>query len=784
VKFDIPGRAFITGRGRLPSCFGAPLPVFIPRLPHPRTSSLSRKYSAETGEGSSLSVRAKWFLGLLVPIAGIYFILRFSPYPDYVKFRDSKYSLPVYGRQGTLLAVLPLEDGLRRQALALNSLTEEQISIILDSEDGRFYFHPGVDPMALVRASFLYLRSGEIKSGGSTITMQLARIIASGSAGFKGKLLEMFNALRLETRMSKKDILERYITHLPFGRNVEGLESAAYYFFGKKAVELTEEELIILMMIPRQPSDFNPLKNREANREAVVRTIPRIDAELSSFRMNEAYSRLAEHTPSWPSKAPHFIEFIKKGLTTEDWRMGAPISTSLDCNFQTASEIRLREAVESAEENRISNGAVLAIENSTGKILAYQGSVDFFDEKTQGQIDGVRILRQPGSTLKPFLYAYALEKGYTTSTPLPDIPMEFGNQEIYVPENFNERYNGPVRLSVALGSSLNIPAAYLAERLGVESFIRKLLDAGFTSLEHQGELGIGIVLGNGEVTLWELVQGFSLFSRGGAVIPLSYALNAEKPDGRRVYSVSVAENIRGILSNRENRILGFGRSSPLDVDFEAIFKTGTSNQFNNIWALGSTQDITVGVWMGNFSGETVIGEHGSSLPARLVVSLLEDFHQEGFFDWQVDFHTETICSISGYRASSECMYTVRERYIEETELPVCTWHRGEELYLPMEYAQWIHFHGLDYKLDDSYAPLRIFQPSDGAVFFLDPTLPEESQVMPIWVIGNQDAVLSINGERVFEGRAPFTYYHSIEKGRFSIEVSNEVFKRVSRVLVK
>jgi len=729
-----------------------------------------------------LSVRKRWTLSLLVLAAGIYSILRFSPYPDYLKFKDSRYSLPVYSRQGTLLAVLPLEEGLRRQKLSLNSLSDRQISIILKNEDSRFYFHPGVDPIALARACYLYLKSGEFKSGGSTITMQLARIISSGSTGLKGKLLEVLNALRLETRMSKKEILNSYITHLPFGRNVEGVESAAYYFFGKKAAELTNEELMILMMIPRQPVDFNPLENREANREAIIRTLPRVDIDLSFSLIEEAYNGLT--APLWPSKAPHFIEFIRKELTPEDWQMGAPILTSLADDFQIAVENKLEEIVESAKDNRISNGAVLAIENSTGKILAYQGSVDFFNDEIQGQIDGVRILRQPGSALKPFLYAYALEKGYTVSTPLPDIPMEFGHQEIYIPKNYNQRYNGPVRLSVALGSSLNIPATYLGERLGVKPFIRKLVASGFTSLEHQEHLGLGIVLGNGEVTLWELVRGFSLFSRGGVLIPLSYKLDTEKAVGRQVYSVSVAESLRSILSNRKNRILGFGRSNPLDVNFEAIFKTGTSNQFNSIWALGSTQDITVGAWMGNFSGETVIGKPGSSLPARLVVSLLEDFHRENFFNWQVDFHTETICSVSGYKLGPGCAYAVQERYAEETELPVCTWHREDNLYLPVEYAQWVHFYGLDYRLDDSRAPLKIVQPSDGAVFFLDPTIPEESQVMPIRVIGNQDAVLRINGKQVFEGIAPFTYYHPIEKGRFSIEVRNEIFSKTSRVLVK
>ena len=716
--------------------------------------------------------------------AALYLVLRFSPYPDLSEFRESFYSPALFSREGELLAVLPLDQGLRRQHLDKESLTDPQINLILNSEDSSFYTHPGVDLPALVRSLYLYLNSGEIISGGSTITMQLARIISLRPAGIRGKLVEIFNALRLETRLGKDEILSLYLSHLPFGSNIEGLESASRYFFSKSARELSREELAILMMIPRRPGSFNPLLYPDENRKAVERTMPRLSGDLNVKKLEASYIILEENTPSWPRIAPHFLNFVSERLTPDDWKRGGNIPTSLSLEIQRTAEAGLRETVASAEEYRISNGAVIVLDNATGRILGYQGSVDFYDDEHQGQIDGVRILRQPGSTLKPFLYALALENGFTVSSVLPDIPMEFGKDEIYVPENYNQRFNGPVRLAVALGSSLNVPAVYLAERIGVEAFRSRLMEAGFDSLANQRSVGVGLALGNGEVRLMELAGAFSLFSRQGQVLPPGFRMDREVPEGTEVFPAEVSNSIRNILSSKQNRILGFGRTSPLDTEFDALFKTGTSNQFNNIWAVGSTGDITAAVWMGNFSGETVIGAPGSSFPARLVVSLLKELRQEDRFERLDGFTSERICSLSGAKAGPHCPYTIYESFPEGTVLKECGWHREGDVYLPALYSPWIESHNLDFRVDRSFSPVRFVQPGDGAVYYLDSTLPASGQSIPVRVTGSEFAELFVNGRKVYEGQAPFSFFYPLAKGNFTLDLNTSRGSDRVKVIVR
>ena len=732
----------------------------------------------------SFTKRIKALVKFFIVIGVVLLLLRFTPFRGLEKFQRSRYSIPVYSSQKTLLAVLPLDNGLRREFLSIGDFRKDLRRIILESEDRRFYFHPGFDPISLMRAFGDYLSSGEVSSGASTISMQLSRMINPRTKGIRGKLLEILDALRLELRLSKNDILEAYINHLPFGSNIEGIKSAAFYFLGKDIENLSPEELLILIMIPRRPEDYNPLEYPGANKKSLLRTAARVSYPISREKLDSLYERIGEHEPFWPWHSPHFIQMIRSGLAEEQWQSGEGIYSSLDDEFQNGAQSYLSDILEGTAENRISNGAVLAIDNETGEILAYVGSADFHNDSLEGQNDGVRILRQPGSTLKPFLYAKAIESGFSPSGPLPDIPMEFGSREIYIPENYNERYNGPVRLSVALGSSLNVPSVYLLERLGVKPFLEKLLAAGFRSLENKEDLGVGLALGNGEVSLWELVQAFSIFSRGGDFVPLTFAAGRDDVEHRNVYPQAVSEMIRNILSNNKNRILGFGRSNPLEVNFDAYFKTGTSNQFNNIWALGATQDISVGVWMGNFSGETVIGSPGSSYPARVVVSLLEDFHKTKKFVSSEKFDDFHICSLSGDLAGPYCHYVLEEKLPLGMVLETCTWHRGEEIYLPLEYARWSALYRQDFSFDQSESDLKISQPRDGSLFYLDPTLPENSQAIAIRINGRKKISLYINDKLVHEAPAPVTYYQKVEKGTFTIKAKSGSHVEEARILVK
>ena len=694
-----------------------------------------------------------------------YLILLVSPYRALRQFRKDYYSLPILDRNGEELRVLPLENGLRRMYVPLRSVPDPVKKIIIDSEDRRFYFHPGFDPPALIRAVYQTLRFGRITSGGSTITMQLSRMISPRPPGIRGKFFEIWNALRIETRLSKQEILELYINHLPFGNNLEGLETASRYYFGKSTPELSPEEALVLMMIPRRPADFDPLINPQANLKAAGMTLPRLRVPVTDGTVSAAVRNVTESAPfEWVNRAPHFVLYTESLLNEQAFRSGNPVVTTLDLEKQSFLEGILALNVERSGEFRISNAAGLLIDNETGGILAYVGSVDFFDSDMSGQIDGVRIRRQPGSTLKPYLYAMALEHGFNTSTILPDIPISFGGSQIYVPENYNERFNGPVRFSVALGSSLNVPAVYLLERLGVENFRRKLLELGIRSLEKEEDLGVGLALGNAEVRLLELVRAFSVFTREGKLIPLTVFLTDSVSDGCQVFNRDTALVIRNILSDPLNRVLGFGREGILNTPFDAIFKTGTSNQFNNIWAFGSTTDLTCGVWMGNFSGETVIGRPGSSIPAGVVVSVLGKYTELPYFPPADTLVPVEICTLSGLKASPCCSHTITEFFIPESEPEICDWHNGSSVVYPAEYGKWLEASNQSGEVRTVLSEPVILSPVEGAVYYRDPTIPDDSQMINFEIIGSGYAELFLDNELLGQRELPSVLYIPLKQG--------------------
>lgn len=698
-------------------------------------------------------------LGILIPLALI-------PPRGWREFSRRDYSTVLKDRQGRELRVIPLDDGLRRIYVDLREIPEPVIQMVLDSEDQRYYWHGGVDGLALVRAFFLNVSEQGIQSGGSTIAMQLARIIRPRAPGYRGKIQELLYALKLDQYLSKRRILELYMSNLPFGRNLEGLEAASRYYLGKEASQLNGAETLVLMMIPRSPSLYDPIREGDANLQACLRTLPRLQNPVSEEEIRHVLQDIKANAPHvWLNRAPHFTLWIEEQL--RDAPQGYSIlQTTLDLEYQEALEYAIAYYQDTARGNRISNGSGLIMDNSTGGVLAYSGSVDFYDLENSGQIDGVQMLRQPGSTLKPFLYAQGLEMGISPVEILPDIPLEFGEAQIYIPENYNQRFNGPVLFPISLASSLNVPAVYLLERLGVQNFVDKLILCGFESLEDQRPyMGLGLALGNGEVSLFELVQAYGLFSNGGVFIPLNAWDSMERPEEHRVYSEETAEQIRSVLSNPLNRILGFGRSSILDRDYDVFFKTGTSNQFNNIWAIGATQDITCGVWMGNFSGETVVGAPGSSIPARAVVAVLDEMHRVDHFVLSCEMCRTRICALSGMEPGPHCSSTLEVDFSNVPSLEPCSWHSSTGIHYPAEFDSWYR----DSSKENLVAPNEgsgvIEEPRNGSVFYYDRTLPESSQRIFVHLGGFESAQLFHNERLIFQGDLPAKVYLPLQEGQ-------------------
>ena len=763
----------------------------------------------------------------------------FLPFPELDAFMQRDWSTRIYDRSGNLIQILALEDGIRREFTAYESMPPDAVRIFLAAEDKDFFSHRGIDVAAIARAAYQNISSGKRVSGASTVTMQLARLVVPAKRRtFFAKLREARNALRIERRLSKQAILELYLNSLPFGFQTEGLTSAARNFFALPLSELTAEQLCCLAVIPRRPAGYNPLEHPEACAEkaaALYRAVFMQESEGQDGQQDTPLTdRLLQAARTarrfeYPFGMPHYIEYLVRRYKAGDFHRQPEVPqgaqggtqpqpedspkiaqgsslTQKNSQLQTAhqsvsaspkaapqalppdwyltadnalsaqAELLLRAQLKSNPQARVHNGAILVIENATGNILAWIGSNSYFDDESNGKIDGVTALNQSGSSSKPFLYALALEQGWKPSDVLPDIPIRFGKEEAYIPRNFNNRFNGPVRLRVALASSLNIPAVYLLNELGIETYLHTLEELGFQSIDTEGsDVKLSLALGSVPVPLYELVRAFSIFPRDGVLLPLRSFTDGSTADGfsapKQVFSADTARLICSILSDSAARAKGFGFSSPLNTPLPSIFKTGTANQFQSLIALASSSAFTVGIWMGNFAGNTVIGKTGSSAPATIARNLLVRLHSRPFADGRTvpaksfaepeHWRRESVCVLSGMPAGPACHNTVQEYLPYKRENDEydqaggeCSWHqiqngRSVTVY-PEEYRRWfanITRHGT---IGQPSNALTVIRPADGSRFVSNARY--QGIGVPIEITGGEEDTVYIS----YDGRAPIT----------------------------
>ena len=726
---------------------------------------------------------------ILIPIL----LLRFLPYPELDVFlNERQYSSRIYDRDNNLIQILALDNGLRREYTEISDIPKEVIEAFIKAEDQHFFNHIGIDFGSIFRATAQNVSNKTTISGASTITMQLARIISpSPNRNIFAKIKETINALRLELRFSKDEILELYLNNLPFGFNTEGVTSAAKTFFGKELISLTKEEIYSLAVIPRRPQSYNPLTNPEkcAERASEVFEYPK-EKILSATKNAKQFK--------YPFLMPHYIQFLidneaenQIGIYKKE---DIVLAASLD--VQLLAEELLSKELEKYRDNRISNGAILVTDTQTGQILAWVGSGDFTNESAKGQIDGVLAENQPGSSMKPFLYALALEKGFTPSTILPDIPLDFGFSELYIPQNFNNRFNGPIRFRIALASSLNVPAVYLLNQLGMESYLEKLRELHFESLEDQTP-GLGLALGNAEVSLLELVNAFSVFPKNGYYVPNNFLQNIDietdvKSKATQVFSKDTSALICDILSDENSRALGFGYSEVFKPGFEAMFKTGTANQYQNITALGATPFFTVGVWMGNFDGETVLGKTGSSIPAAICKEILMYLQgtENAKFSPPNQWEKVEICSLSGKLPTNYCKQRIYEYspISTSTEKEYCTWHTENGLVYPELYRNWLGLKNRNGEVFQDGENLTILTPRNDSVFFFDPRALTKQKIKVEAIGGNTETIygLLINTdtkqiEDFQEINYPFDFYIPLNRGDFTLYLVED-YKKIETVL--
>jgi len=737
--------------------------------------------------------KKRFFLVLLCCAVFVYLFFLLLPFPELNSFKNRSWGTVISDRNGIVLRVLPADNGVKREWVPLGEIPPGAVRIFIRAEDRRFYFHLGIDLFSLAASFYRNLRAGRTVSGASTITMQLARLVRPHSGGLRGKIVEAWDAIRLEAKLSKKEILELYLNSIPFGSNIEGLAAITRARFGSSVRELDDNRAALLASVPKRPLFYDPALNPEAAVSAAMALSARCRLGLREEELRRAVKEAAlpgagQDDPRAPFFAPHFTERLKMVSGTD---LKSNVLSTIDLALQLYAEEELALEISLLSAKRISNGAILAIENETGAVRVYVGSGSWFNEGASGKIDGVRFRAQPGSCLKPFLYAMALDAGFSPNEIMPDLPTVFGSREAYVPSNFNNRFNGPVRLRIALASSLNIPAVYVLERLGVRTFEEYLVSLGFDSiLETMGTHGTGLALGNAEVSLEEMVRAFSVFPRMGTPAQLRWAED-EKPEQAvpPVMSPYAAWMIADILSDRSSRFVGFGPAPTLATPFESMFKTGTANQFQHIWALGATKRFTVGVWMGNFSGETVIGSTGSSIPARIAAKLLSVLEESiGYENSQGKGRTLSriienlagplppgtaevrICALSGMAAGPYCTGLTRE-FIRNEKIPAaCNWHTQAGLFYPSEYRSWLseRFRSGGVRQEGSG---RIRTPVTGAVFYLDPSLPAEAQALRVETSGfSSSALLFADGELLGSLNHAGVYALPLSRGRHSITV--------------
>jgi penicillin-binding protein 1C len=699
--------------------------------------------------------------------------LRFIPYPELHEFQENRsYSAVLLDVNLRTIRAFPSKSGVKREWVDLKDLPKTVVDVFIKAEDRRFYIHPGVDPLAIAAGALRNISARRNVSGASTIAMQLARMISPHKRTLSGKIYEAFNAIRLETRLSKKEILELWLNNIPFGGNIEGIQSFTRERFGISASELDVEQAVVLAVVPRRPRLFDPTINKDAAISAITALAKKCKiTDVSALSVAVAQAAAASAPPFF---APHFSERVKALINIED--KPKIIHTTLDLDVQNYAEQRLSTEIARLERNRVRNGAVLVIENKTGAVRAYVGSASWFADDVSGKIDGVTTRNQPGSCLKPFLYALAIENGFSPNTILPDIPSSFGRYEAYTPANFNQQFNGPVRLRVALASSLNIPAVWTLERLGVSRFEDFLNDLGFTL--GKSDYGLGLALGNAEINLEELTRAFSMFQTNGVLNALKFFPHPPKSTPLRKISPYTAFIIRDVLSDNESRWTGFGRNSAFQTNFPAMFKTGTANQYQNIWALGATTRWTVGVWMGNFSGETVIGKTGSSIPALVARDLLSFMENQNtpssMREEPIFVEREKICSLSGLSVTEFCPGVVDEYFRSGQQPPPCSWHSHGSVAYPAEYRPWFTERFRTGEIDASNqrgAEIRL--PRDGTTFYLDPSTPEQTQGARIETIGFGDAAVYLDGVLQGELNPAGVFLLPLSRGEHIIKVSDQ-----------
>lgn len=582
------------------------------------------------------------------------------------------------------------------------------------AEDRRFYRHPGVDPISALRAFAHNVRAMRVVEGGSTITQQVAKMMLPPSGRtLRAKLQESLIALRLEHRHDKREVLALYCNLAPYGQQTTGIARASDRYFGCAPEQLTIAQAAYLAALPQRPG--SP-KRAQARQQIILRRMHDLGMISESEYRSARGERLAFDRGHRELIAPHFVQHILRTTPA-----AATIKTSLDARLQRQVLGIIAAHRADLLRHGAHSAAVAVMDNRTGEWLAWEGSGDYFGQDFGGAIDGVTTLRQPGSTLKPFTYAVAFEQGMTPATVIADVPSHFATAEagvVYTPRNYDGRFRGPLRARAALAGSENVPAVAVLSQIGPQSLLRFLRRTGFEGLDRTADYyGVGLTLGDAEVTLEQLVTAYAMLARGGVAVTR-----------QRILSPRTAFWITDILSDEHAREFIFGSGGSLDFPFPVAAKTGTSQAYHDNWTVGYTRDVTVGVWVGNFDREALRNSSGITGAAPIfhdVMLAAAPASAQSIVDAPADLEQQPVCALSGARPSIHCPAVETEWLPVANRVEFCSWHQHDAVELPSEYR------GTTAARTKAPKSLRVLSPPDGATYMIDPTLRKDFQALQL-----------------------------------------------------
>jgi 1A family penicillin-binding protein len=651
-------------------------------------------------------------------IAGSYFVYKYSEIandlPDVGGLRESASQFEttrILDRNGQVLYDILDPNAGRRTYIPLSEISPNVLAATIATEDKDFYSNPGFDPVAIVRALWQNYVTGGQGGGASTITQQLARALIlspeeRSQRTVTRKAREIILAAEITRRYKKDEIIELYLNEIYYGNLAYGVEAAAETYFGKSAKDLTMGEASFLAGLPQSPAIYDIYTNQESTlirQQQVLVLMFEMSSQQGCIKVSNSETPVCVdptvatqaademkvysfRIPSFDAKYPHWVNFVRAQLEEQYdaqtiYRSGFVVYTTLDPAMQDKAQQLVTDQVAAMVDNNTHNGALVAIRPSTGEILAMVGSPDFNNDAIAGQINMANSpTRQPGSSIKPFTYIAAFEKGWTPSTLVWDVPTQFpdGTNPPYEPRNYDGKFHGGLSVRLALSNSFNIPAVKALEFVGIyddpntpekDGLIGMAERLGITSLT-RNDYGLSLTLGGGDVSLLDMTSAYSVIANGGLKMPPFAILKIADFEGKVVYEAPQAGTqviraehaylISSILSDNEARSFTFGRNSALNLSFPVAAKTGTTNDIRDNWTMGYTPDLVTGVWVGNADYTPMLNSSGLSGAAPIWSQFMEfavPYLTNGAptpFNRPAGIMDKVVCRLSGTEPSNAC----------------------------------------------------------------------------------------------------------------------------------